>query len=218
MMTRQPSPTWWQLLTVPVWQAVALSLDIDPHAVKRVHVKAAEKDRARRDDKIGRMAQYILDTWTGPAVKFHEAPEFHQRLELAMRDTTRLPTVTDEGGESDPSDRYVRLPEFASLALLLGWQIPDALKQLAGSSAARRAVPVAEQQAREVLSILRALGKDPRALPRGPAGRPGIKDEVRKRTKLTAAQVDRAWKQLSKSREIGYATNGRAAHTPRRLS
>ena len=110
------------------WQAVALSLNIDPNAVKRVDLKAAAAAHALGGGKIGLAAKQQLLSWSGPASRFAESKEFNERLEVTIRNNETLPTV---GTPDDEADRRVRLSEFASLAHSIGWQIPDGLKGLA---------------------------------------------------------------------------------------
>jgi hypothetical protein len=131
--TRRPDPDWnlWRKIpTVKAWEAVALSLSLEPKAVKYVDLKRANAVRALRDDKIGLMArqQALLDD--GPAYRFHESPEFNERLEVTIRNGEALPTVGASPADDYAADRTVRLSQFATLASSLGWEIPVELKEL----------------------------------------------------------------------------------------
>lgn len=119
---------WLQIPAVKAWEAVALSLDIDPKAITRVNLKAATAATARRDDKIGDMAKTILDSWSGPTWRFDESQEFNKRCEVATRNVEALPSV---GTALDDADRIVRLADVAAMALSLGWEIPRELTALA---------------------------------------------------------------------------------------
>jgi hypothetical protein len=131
----RPRPDWnlWrQIPTVKAFEAVALSLDIDPKTVRRVDLKAANEAIALRDDRIGLMAkQWALLNPGGPCVRFvEESEEFNERFEVTVRTVEELPSAG--GASHDHADRLVRLSEFAAFAQSNGWKIPDGLKELAG--------------------------------------------------------------------------------------
>jgi len=71
--------------------------------------------------------------------------------------------------------------------------------------------PLARQtaQEREILRIIEALGFDPKALPQGANGKPGIKAKVRAQAlaikdTFTQGTFNKAWVRLSESEEIAY--------------
>jgi hypothetical protein len=140
VITRAPTPRpdwklWKQIPTLKAWEAVALSLDIDPKAVKRVDLMAATAAMALHGGRIGLMAKQQLLTWSGPLSRFDESQEFNDRLEVTVRNVERLPSVGD--APEDGADRVVRLSEFAALARFLDWIGPDELSELGKAAEAR---------------------------------------------------------------------------------
>jgi hypothetical protein len=127
----RPRPDWrlWrQIPTAKVWEAVALSLDIDPTTVRRVDLKAANAALALRGDKIGLMAKQQALLWSGPTSRFDESEEFNERLEVTVRNEERLPNVAE--APDHPADRMVGLAQFAAMAGALQWEVPRELAQL----------------------------------------------------------------------------------------
>lgn len=59
---------------------------------------------------------------------------------------------------------------------------------------------VRERQGREIVRVIRELGRDPKALPKGPSGKEGIKAQVRAHLDFTKSSFDHSWKWL---RETG---------------
>jgi hypothetical protein len=117
---------------VKAWEAVALSLNVEPTGVKRVDVRRANEVMALRDDKIGRMAKagLLLDAGRS-AYRFDESDDFNARLEAITRNEEALPSVGAPPATEYSADRHVRLSEFGALAISLGWKIPGELTKLA---------------------------------------------------------------------------------------
>ncbi|MFP4891955.1 hypothetical protein [Paraburkholderia sp. EG304] len=117
MKTTERKPKWakWRLIPeVEVWQAIALSLDIEPDKVT-----------------LNRQA------WMGARHPFAESEEFVDRLDVTcanILNTSHFPS----GGALVMGKRYscgVRLAEFARFASEVAqWDVPDELRALAGNS------------------------------------------------------------------------------------
>jgi hypothetical protein len=132
----RPRPDWtlWrQIPTVKAWEAVALSLDIDPKVVQRIDLRAQDAAAALLDNRIGLMSKQWLLLNPGPRVRFAESQEFSDRLEVTVRSEDRLPSAVPIGAEDHPTERRVHMSEFAALAQALGWRIPPDLERLAKS-------------------------------------------------------------------------------------
>jgi hypothetical protein len=63
---------------------------------------------------------------------------------------------------------------------------------------------VRQHQGREIVRVIQELGHDPKALPKGPSGKKGIKAQVRACLNFTTASFDHTWKWL---RETGTIAN-----------
>jgi len=106
------TPNWQKWRHVPtarVWEVVALSLDIEPKQV--------------RHSKHGWMAETHL---------FDEGEEFADRVFVTCknlgRDSPLKPTLIQMG---HPEACEVSLVDFVQWTRLVGWQIPDALAEIA---------------------------------------------------------------------------------------
>ena len=117
-------PRWnkWRLMPeVKEWEAVALSLNIEPGKVKTNR-----------------------DAWMGAAHPFDEGEEFNDRLEILKKhayDRTHFPTPCS----INMGKWYlceVRLDEFAAWCIYVGFEIPPELAALA--KAATQAAPMVE--------------------------------------------------------------------------
>lgn len=98
-------PDWdvWRLVEdVRLWEAVALSLNIEPRKV-----------------------QHSRNSWMHGRAVFLEREEFEKRLFAASR-SADLPRITLP---SDPSLATVSLSEFAKWSRSIGWSIPDELAE-----------------------------------------------------------------------------------------
>lgn len=111
---RQPRWTKWRLMPeVEAWQAVALSLDIEPEKLK-----------------------YRLNAWMGGGENnFIEGNEFNDRLAVLQANLSNkeyFPTTPKFNIGIFPDRQRVRLNEFAAWAMSVAeWDIPDELKSLA---------------------------------------------------------------------------------------
>jgi hypothetical protein len=102
-------PYWGLLPTVTLWEAVALSLNLDP--------REFEPHPAG-----GRPA--------GIAIVCIPPPEFYRRLNLARRCIGEtLPAAKPRYGEE-----HVRLPSFTKWATGLGWSVPPELHDMAADN------------------------------------------------------------------------------------
>lgn len=114
MKTIERKPKWakWRLIPeVEVWQAVALSLDIEP-------------------DKI----EFNRQAWMGARHPFKESEEFVDRLDVAGANILNA-SYFPSGGALVMGRRYscgVRLAEFARFATEVAqWDVPHELRALA---------------------------------------------------------------------------------------
>jgi hypothetical protein len=158
-MAEKPNraPDWrvWQHLpTTRLYEAVALSLNIDP---KRLDWRPNHSSGGRR---------------------FHEGPEFDNRMFLALRCIGE----TLPGPENwwdvywDDADPIVRVQDFAAWAVSVGWALPA---ELSGPAAApQSAIPVAAPGASARVAGAQGSKVDLRdnlgPIPNNP-GRPGVK-------------------------------------------
>jgi len=115
---RPPSWNNWRLMPdVEAWQAVALSLGIEPDQVR-----------------------FNRNAWTGAEFPFDEGDDFTGRLRVTLanlRDRTRFPGTRNT---SAAHRNCVKLDEFARFAVEFArWPVPDELRSLASM-----AQPVAE--------------------------------------------------------------------------
>jgi len=107
--TRKPKWSKWRfILEVKLWEAIALSLNIDPDKVKFNH-----------------------DNWALGNSVFEESKEFEDRLEILKRTIDRnngLKSLDISIGNQ--SANTISLPQFAVWALSIGWKIPQELADL----------------------------------------------------------------------------------------
>ena len=108
---RQPNwqQKWRHIPTAKMWEAVALSLDIEP-------------------DKINHHPQ----GWMAGRHVFKESEEFDDRLLVACRNAAVLNGLTWENASgSDFGDSAVRLSKFAAWAISIKWEIPPEFAEIA---------------------------------------------------------------------------------------
>jgi hypothetical protein len=109
-MKKTRTPNWLKWGAVPVvkiWEGVALSLDIDPDSIDREYSSKAE---ATITKAIG---------------------QYGDRLFVATRNVRRHPMLQPVALEVCPSEELtVKLSDFASFAMSLGWEIPSQLATL----------------------------------------------------------------------------------------
>jgi len=104
------TPNWskWRLMpAVKIWEAVALSLDIEPEKVKH--------------NPYGWMAETHL---------FDESQEFKDRLEVAKARRTEINSIPRAINMSDSSSNFVGLWDFGQFALQIGWCLPTAFSDV----------------------------------------------------------------------------------------
>lgn len=113
-MAEDRKPNWskWRLMrAVNLWQAVALSLDIDPDKVNHDY------------------------NWKAEADFFDESQEFIDRLEV-LKDNVGSSALLQPVSMSlaDPFGHKLRLRDFAGWARQVEWSIPSELAQLISSA------------------------------------------------------------------------------------
>ncbi len=106
-------PRWnkWRLMPeVKIWEAVSLSLNIEPEKIRTDH-----------------------NAWMGAAHPFDEGDEFNDRLSVLLADYDLENSFTHcTLGMGHPYLNGIRLNEFASWVLTVAeWVIPDELKSIA---------------------------------------------------------------------------------------
>lgn len=107
---------WLNIPELPIWKAVALSLDIDP-------------DKAR----------YTYN-WKAEAHLTDESQEFKDRIEIAAAHVGRNPALTGEPADAfHQGELAVKLAEFAGWALSLHWKLPVTLKRMGKKFAEEKA-------------------------------------------------------------------------------
>jgi len=96
---------WTHVKDVAVWEAVALSLDIDPEKV--VRTSSAEAGFAA----------------------FRESLEFEERLFVTVRHlgVNRRLSIVSQGTQDPPLDATIDLKEFVAWAPAIRWRLPAAL-------------------------------------------------------------------------------------------
>ncbi|WP_232341786.1 hypothetical protein [Burkholderia pseudomallei] len=197
-------PRWddWRLMPeLEVWQAVALSLDIEPDEVR-----------------------FNRDAWMGAEFPFDEGDDFTRRLRITLAnlsDRTRFPTP-GAINIGVPHRNGVRLGEFERFAVEIArWEVPDEFRALAGSThaavaqatamssqleptkaAARRPLKQQAHQEAEILRVIRELNHDPKKLPKQKPGKPGVKAAVREKLTFSKKVFDKAWDRLRASGDV----------------
>ena len=115
-MERSRRPNWlkWKHIPTPrLWQAVALSLDIDPDQVRH-----------------GR------DSWMVQDHLFDESREFSDRIEIARANLSHPGGLVAKSiALGRPTSATVELRQFANWAIGIGWQLPSDLVALAETGA-----------------------------------------------------------------------------------
>jgi hypothetical protein len=189
-MPKNRPPRWgkWKLMPeVKAWEAVALSLDIEPSEIEtHPDVWLANSDRH----------------------PFNEGNEFDDRLAVLLANLSDRASFSPCAiSLSYRHENSVQLGEFSAWASRVAdWSIPQELRALSRDSdapkSAARPVSRHDYQEQEILRVIRELGYNPKSLPKSSGGKAGVKAEVRR--KLTFSQVvfDKAWERLRDSDEI----------------
>ena len=226
MTETRKRPDWTLWLNLPklkVWQAVALSLDIDPDSMK----PSPHGWMSGPDGALSFMPASFADD--------AQATEFDKRRRIA---------AAQLAGRENADRAEGALRPFLDLAAGLGWPIPDALRLpmaevseplLALLPSATKPVPM--EAAREVatepvagvvqatvtpaavqraavqeaviIASLRAATYDPKSLPKNEPGKPGVKAEIRAAVGgdgmwSGSTVFDKAWERLMRQRDIAY--------------
>jgi hypothetical protein len=126
------------MLTCELWQAVALSLDIEPNAVPGLTFRPI----------VG-----------GP---FDDCPaQFRRRLEIA-NNHVEWGAMDRPAYTRDRTREVVRLADFADWAVSLGWELPDPfLNKSVRANRSRRAVPNRSDYELRVANFRTKHGRDP---------------------------------------------------------
>lgn len=131
------SPDWREWISTPkveVWQACALSLNIDPHSLKR------------RDG-------YMSESGGSPYFEDNSFPSKAIREECNLRRRVLIANLRDDPKKfsltSSTASGYseVRLSEFAAWALSIGWDIPAELVAIARKHGEQASAPAAQNDA-----------------------------------------------------------------------
>jgi hypothetical protein len=111
---RKPNwETWRGVPNVMIWEAVSLSLDIEPSKVSQ--------------EPTG---------WNGTSRKINESEEFKNRAFMAVRNIGQDNGLTPVSNYSrrEPKDCQVALSQFSTWAQLIGWNIPPQLAERSPAS------------------------------------------------------------------------------------
>jgi hypothetical protein len=146
--SRKPNWSKWRHIPVlKVWQAVALSLNIDPEKVQR--------ERPVR---------------SYGTLKFIESEVFRDRLEVACANLGANGPLFPVSFEVDEKNSLpVRLHEFADWCVSIGWQVPDELRLLVSHSTQAvsqttkplaKDKPLGKRERETLLTIIAAMGKE----------------------------------------------------------
>jgi hypothetical protein len=190
--------------TVEVWQACALSLNIEPDSMKF--------------SKHGWMAEPTNEGPFFEAESFPDLPtknKFGQRLRL-VRGYLSDPRLFKLGAIvlGKPGHAQIRLSDFVKWALTvveLG-DLPGPLVQSQRAHVAPASpAPLARAEAQEIaiLDAIRATKFSPKAIPRPPRGMRGLKAELREKLTKNRKDIfssvgtfDEAWQRLRDQGEI----------------
>lgn len=202
-----PAPAnWakWKLIPkVELWKAVCLSLDIEPD-----------------EERLG-MRMWLQSRRGMPRGL---SAEFADRLEIAQANMSMngplRPQALYTGVFSNPHAE-VLLAELAAAAVLWDWEVPEQMRLLSSPTGASRprdfpgecstesAKPLQRSTAQEaaILRAVKAAGHDPQHLPPSPAGKPGVKAQIRKMLDkdplfLGSTVFEKAWERMRSRGEL----------------
>lgn len=222
--TTAQEPNWDEWKHIPevrVWQACALSLNIDPHSMKGL-----------RDG-------WMAGPGHGPLFEPESFPSKDAKAKFELRQRVLLANLSNREFFSagilnmvTPGNHGVRLSEFAAWAASeMKWDDmpPELMAMCHGnkkeseieSTALRPDLAIyagginyvdpehegtatpndrPQQQQRyqesEILRVIRELGHTAAALPKVKTGRSGVKSQVRQKLKFTASVFNKAWERL----------------------
>jgi hypothetical protein len=195
---------WLSMRAVQVWQACALSLDMDP---ARIHM---DPDGWMVLDAPYRMIRMPLQPGTFPPES--QEAVFDKRLRLLsshVDDPSHFQVVP---GDHAGIERKIMLQEFANWVVNVAhWEgLPPELAGIAQTSKTANSVirplPLQRAQELEILRSITELGYQPKALPKAQHGKPGIKAEVRAKLTYSPNVYEKAWERLRSNGEIQDAT------------
>jgi hypothetical protein len=123
---RRPKWNKWRLIPeVRLWEAVALSLDIDPEKVR-----------------------YNSKRWIDAQHRFSESDRFNERLEITRRNVGSGKSLTSRTLSLDePTNCTVSLKQFTDWAHSIEWKIPAELAELRGGGSQTLNAPSAFEAA-----------------------------------------------------------------------
>lgn len=206
----QRQPARWALwLTIPrveLWQAALLSLGIEP-------------DDSLKAEACGRVPD-------GPLSSTRLSREFFSRREDCMRALSTEGPIRPQGplyaGMLHSPRCPVLLGDVAIFLARIGETVPIEMQAASAvtkieepdQSYSEEMQPLQRGQAqdRAILSAIESLGLKAQALPRSPAGRPGVKMEIRRALKDNPLFVgdtvfDKAWERLRAAGDVGDASS-----------
>jgi hypothetical protein len=182
-------PAWLALPHVELWQAVALSVGVNPGDELR-------DDVGRAPSRFSRL----------PAAFFERLS--HCQKALSLEGPIR-PQGGLYGGMLQSPLCKVLLADVAAFLTLAGYELPEELREGLPVSAPQGAQPLQRwpYQEQEILRVLRELKLDPRALPKPAPGLPGPKAAARAALGSTGIWAgervfDKAWERLRDSGDI----------------
>lgn len=200
---------WLSLKDVLLWQACALSLNLDPLSMN-FHPQAW---------MTGPGSDPIFEEDTFPSEE--KRALFYKRLRVAKSNFggASSSTGTSDIGYYDVRGMCVRLSEFVTWALALPtpWDMPEDLIKAPTKAKpqppqdnlkqSRQLRQSAQEQA--IVAQLKALGHDPKALPRTPKGKAGVRRDVRNAVRCdpifrARTSFDKAWERVTQWGDIAY--------------
>lgn len=199
---------WLKIPRVELWQAVLLSLAIEP-------------DDFLRDEACGRVPDAPM------SMSFCRLPdEYFSRREDCMRALSTEGPIRPQGPLYAGILRSTRCPvllaEVAAFLASFGATVPTEMQAMPAASESEEPdqsgsaemAPVQRWQAqdRAILNAIEALGLKARALPRTQAGKPGAKMEIRRALKdhplfVGEKVFDKAWERLRAAGDVGDASS-----------
>ncbi len=200
---RRPKWAKWKLLPeVKVWEAVALSLNIEPKQIKRERL-------------------FLM----GATHPFKEGSEFGDRLDVTcenLLNTQHFPT----SGTLNMEGKYrcgVSLREFASFAGVVAWEVPAELADLGRSTATSTGTENSpsflkkrERQIRVVEEVAKRLFRNPLEIPDG--GKTKIMLQCQKEAieifGVSEHSFDGAWKAARRQNRVRMANHNKFKSKP----
>lgn len=206
---------WTKINAVKVWQAVALSLDIDPDGMKQSahawmagpgadpifqgHSFPSEATKV----EYGKRLRLVKPEITNPAIFYLHTiiAGDRARCEIYLKDFATWAIFINLG------DMPSELVAMAQKPGKLQSQVAPAESKAQGAANARSNRPLRQQpfQESEILQVISELQYTATSLPKNIPGKPGVKAAVRSRVNYSVTVFNKAWERLAANREIGYA-------------